>query len=89
MWKSTDSTILGRIQIVKTFVIPIFMYQEKFNLCAKRYSDRGQQVVRKGKGKVKGLSLICDLDKGGLKAPHLETIIKIGPQCVLGVLCLV
>ena len=45
MWKSTDLTILGRIQIVKTFVIPIFMYQEKFNLCAKRYSDRGQQIT--------------------------------------------
>ena len=38
-----------------------------FNLCAKR---------RKGKDKVKRLSLIFDLDKGGLKAPHLESIIK-------------
>ena len=27
MWKWRDLTILGRIQIVKTFVIPIFMYR--------------------------------------------------------------
>ena len=45
MWKWTDITILGRIQIVKTFVIPMFTYQEKFNLCAKRYSDRGEQIT--------------------------------------------
>jgi len=51
----------------------------QFNLCAKRYRDIGQQVTKfiwKGKDKVKRLSLICDLDKGGLKAPLLESIIK-------------
>ena len=34
------------------------------------------KFIWKGKDKVKRLSLICDLDKGGLKAPHLESIIK-------------
>ena len=51
-------------------------------MCAKRYCDRGQSItfnfkfIWKGKGKVKLLSLISDLDKGGLKAPQLESIIK-------------
>ena len=34
------------------------------------------KFIWKGKDKVKRLSLICYLDKGGLKAPHLESIIK-------------
>ena len=36
-------------------------------------------MQKEGKGKTKSterLSLIFDLDKGGLKAPHLESIIK-------------
>ena len=44
MWKWRDLTILGRIQIVKTFVIPIFMYRASL-ICAKRYRDRGQQIT--------------------------------------------
>ena len=34
------------------------------------------KFIWKGKDKVKRLSLICDLDNGGLKAPHLESIMK-------------
>ena len=34
------------------------------------------KFIWKGKDKVKRLSLISDLDKGGLKALHLESIIK-------------
>ena len=80
MWKWRDLTILGRIQIVKTFVIPIFMYRASL-ICVQK--DTVIEVnkllfkfIWKGKDKVKRLSLICDLDKGGLKAPHLESIIK-------------
>jgi len=34
------------------------------------------QFICKGKDKVKRLSLVSDIDKGGLKAPHVELIIK-------------
>ena len=37
----------------------------------------------KGKGKDKRLSLIYELDKGGLKAPHLKTMIKSKGLCVV------
>ena len=80
MWKWRDLTILGRIQIVKTFVIPIFMYRASL-ICVQK--DTVIEVnkllfkfIWKGKDKVKRLSLICDVDKGGLKAPHLKSIIK-------------
>ena len=34
------------------------------------------QFIWKGKDKVKRLSLVGDIDKGGLKAPHVESLIK-------------
>ena len=34
------------------------------------------KFIWKGKDEVKRLSLIGDSDKGGLKAPHLESMIK-------------
>ena len=34
------------------------------------------KFIWKGKDKEQRLSLIYDLDAGGLKAPHLESIIK-------------
>ena len=42
MWKWRDLTILGRIQIVKTFVTPVFMYRASL-IC----------VQKEGKGKTK------------------------------------
>ena len=80
MWKWRDLTILGRIQIVKTFVIPIFMYHASL-ICVQKdivieVNKLLFKFIWKGKDKVKRLSLICDLDKGGMKAPHLESIIK-------------
>ena len=70
-----DLTILGRIQIVKTFVIPLFMYRVSLTCVQKdtvilRSINLLFKFIWKGKDKVKRLSLICDLDKGGLKAPH-------------------
>ena len=80
MWKWRDLTILGRIQIVKTFAIPIFMYRASLICVQKDIVIEVNKLlfnfIWKGKDKVKRLSLICDLDKGGLKAPHLESIIK-------------
>ena len=73
-----DLTILGKIQIVKTFIVPIFMYRASL-ICAQKdtvmeVNKLFLQVIWKGKDKVKRLSLISDSDKGELKAPHLESI---------------
>ena len=38
MWKWRDLTILGRIQIVKTFVIPLFMYRASLICVQKKIS---------------------------------------------------
>ena len=79
-WKWRDLTILGRIQIVKTFVTPLFMYRASL-ICVQKDSVMEVnrllfQFIWKGKDKVKRLSLVSDIDKGGLKAPHVDSIIK-------------
>jgi len=52
----------------------------EFNLCAKdtviEVNKLLFQFIWKGKDKVKRISLVGDIDKGGLKAPHVESIIK-------------
>ena len=80
MWKGRDLTILGRIQIVKTFVMPLFMYRASL-ICVHRdivveVNRSLCQFIWKGKDKVQRLSLISELEKGRLKVPHLESIIK-------------
>ena len=76
MWKWRDLTILGRIQIVKTFVMPTFTYRASLIYVQKDIVIEVNKLllkfIWKGKDKVKRLSLIGDLDKGGLKAPDLE-----------------
>ena len=54
-WRWKDLTIIGRIQIVKTFIVPIFLY------CASLIS------VNKGKDKVKRSALVSDIVNGGLR----------------------
>ena len=70
MWKWRALTILGRIQIVKMFVIPIFMYRASL-ICVQKdtvieVNKLLFKLIWKGKDKV----------KRGLKAPNLESIIK-------------
>ena len=63
MWKWRDLTILGRIQIFQTFVVPScgasLIYVMEVNKLFSKF-------IWKGKHKVKGLSLIGDSDKGGV-----------------------
>ena len=46
----------------------------------KEFVNKGNRIIFnciwKGKDKIKRLALISDIEDGGLKAPHLESIIK-------------
>ena len=80
IWRWRDLTIIGRIQIVKTFIIPIFLYRAS-SLCfdkdfLKNLNTIIYDFIWKGKDKVKRSAIINDIENGGLKAPHLETIIE-------------
>ena len=80
IWRWRDLTIIGRIQIVKTFIIPIFLYRASVICLDKEFVNEANRIIFnfiwKGKDKIKRLALISDIEDGGLKAPHLESIIK-------------
>ena len=80
IWRWRDLTIIGRIQIVKTFIIPIFLYRASMICLNKEFVNEANKIIFnfiwKGKDKIKRLALISDIEDGGLKAPHLDSIIK-------------
>jgi len=80
IWRWRDLTIIGRIQIVKTFIIPIFLYRASMICLGKEFVNKANKIIFnfiwKGKDKIKRLAFIGDIEDGGLKAPHLDSIIK-------------
>ena len=76
-WKCRNLTIIGRIQNVKTFAIPVLMYRVGSICMDKEVMTEVNKIIFnfiwKGKDKVKRTSLIGDTEDGGLKAPHLES----------------
>ena len=80
IWKWRDLTIIGRIQLVKTFIIPTFLYRASLICMDKEFVNEVNKIIFdfiwKGKDKVKRRVLVGDIEDGGLKAPHLDSIIK-------------
>ena len=81
IWRWRDVTIIGRIQIVKTFIIQIFLSRASMICLDKEFVKEANKIIFnfiwKGRDKIKRLALISDIEDGGLKAPHLDSIIKI------------
>ena len=79
-WKWRNLTIMGRIQIVKTFAIPMLMYRAGSICIDKEVITEANKIIFsfiwKGRDKVKRTSLIGDTEDSGLKAPHLKSFIK-------------
>ena len=79
LWKWRNLTIIGRIQIVKAFIIPMIMYRAG-SICIDKEVTLVSRIIFdfiwKGKDKVKRLSLISNIEDGRLRALHLESIIK-------------
>ena len=73
-------TIIGKIQIIKTFIIPIFLYRASLIPLGKDFVKQANKIIFdfiwKGKDKVKRSTLVSEIEDGGLKAPHLESIIE-------------
>ena len=79
-WRWRDLTIFGRIQIVKTFIIPIFLYRASMVCCDQEFVKEVNKIIFdfiwKGKNKVKRSVLVGDIEDGGLKDPHLYSMIE-------------
>ena len=75
-----DLTIIGKIQIVKTFITSIFLYRTSLISLDKEFVEEANKIIFdfiwEGKDKVKRSALISDIEDGVLKVPHLNSIIE-------------
>jgi len=80
MWKWRGLTLIGRIQIVKSFVIPKIMSKAGLiplsSESIKEINKELYSFIWKGKDKIKRSALINDIDDGGLKMLDLESMIS-------------
>ena len=80
LWKWRNLSLLGRIQIVKTFAIPKLMYRASVIALPKDLVKEVNSImygfIWNRKDKVKHQALISDLKKGGLKMLDIESMIK-------------
>ena len=76
IWKWRDLTIIGRIQLIKTFIIPTFLHRASLICMDKEFVNEVNKIIFdfiwKDKDKVKRYVLVGDIEDGGLKAPHLD-----------------
>ena len=79
-WKWRNLSILGKIQIIKTFAIPKLMFRASVipvpNDLVKEVNSIIYTFIWNGKDKVKRCALISDIDQGGLKMLDIESMIN-------------
>ena len=79
MWKWRGLTLIGKIQIVKSFAIPKFMSKASLIYVSKdliqAVNKELYSFIWKGKDKVKRLALINDIENGGLKMLDIESMV--------------
>ena len=80
MWKWRGLSLLGRIQIVKTFAVPKIMYRASVIPLSKELIKDANSIIYgfiwNGKDKVKRHALISDIKNGGLRMLDIESLIK-------------
>jgi len=80
LWRWRDLTIIGRIQIGKIFIIPVFLCTASMICSDQEFVKELNKIIFefiwRGKDKVKRSALIGDIRDGGLKAPHMNSMIE-------------
>jgi hypothetical protein len=79
-WSWRGLTLLGKIQVIKSFAIPKILYRVVLISNKKEFIKKINTLlysfVWKGKDKVKRTTFINPIDKGGLKMPNIESMIS-------------
>ena len=79
-WAETKKTGTNGGNIKLNFIIPIFLYRTSSISLDKEFVKEANKIIFdfiwKGKDKVKRSALVSDIEDGGLKAPHLNSIIE-------------
>ena len=80
MWKWRGLTLLGKIQIVKTFIIPKFLSKATLISISKDLIKEVNTLIYgfiwKSNDKIKRTALINDIENGGLKMLDIESMIS-------------
>ena len=80
LWKWRNLTVLGRVQIVKTFAISKFLYRASQLPLSSEIIKSANKIIYdfiwKGKDKVKRRALVNNIENGTLKMIHLESLIQ-------------
>ena len=80
MWKQRNLSILGKIQIIKTYGISQLIFITNMLSVPTDILKDANKIFHtflwNGPDKVKRNAMIADYDKGGLKMPHIESIVK-------------
>ena len=79
-WSWRGLTLLGKIQVIKSFAIPKILYRVVLISNKKEFIKKINTLlysfVWKGNDKVKRTAFINPIDKGGLKMPNIESMIS-------------
>ena len=81
IWRWRNLTIFGRIQIVKTFIIPVFLFRASLVCCDQEFVKEVNKIIFdfiwKGKDKVKRSALVGDSVETQLRVADLRLLICI------------
>ena len=80
-WSWRGLTLIGRIQVIKSFAIPKILYRVALVSCkksdfVKRINELLYSFIWKGKDKVKRAALINSIGEGGLTMPDVASMIS-------------
>lgn len=81
LWQTRNLTLLGRIQIIKTFIISQFSYVTSVINIPEHYVNQINRLIfrfvwRNKKDKLKRNIMHTGIDKGGLRVPDFASMVK-------------
>ena len=80
LWKQRGLSLLGSIQIIKTFAIPKLMYRASVLPISKDLIKEADSLfyyfIWNGKDKVKRNVMISDVEKGGLNMLDIDYVVR-------------
>ena len=80
LWKQRGLSLLGRIQIIKTFAIPKLMYRASVLPISKDLIKEADSLfyyfIWNGKDKVKRNVMISEVEKGGLNMLDIDYMVR-------------
>jgi len=80
MWKQRNMSLIGKIQVIKTAGVSRLIFITNMRNTPPHIIKKANAILYSflwnGTEKVKRLTMISDIANGGLKMPHLESIIE-------------